>query len=105
MKNPFSNPINLLKAHFMAGVLVLIPFMVIAWILGILMGMVWRLQFLLPATWLPASGEEPASTLVKIAFTLGAAILVALIVSVLGWASTNYFGRKILEFVGLVLSR
>ena len=90
---------RLLREHFFAGVLVLIPLAVSAWLLGTLLGALWGLHLLLPEALRP---DTPAF---KALLTLGLALLGALAVSFLGWASKQYLGRKFLEMLGELIQR
>lgn len=86
------NLAGLLKKHFFSGLLVVIPIGVIASILLWALGSLWRLHELLPESLQPENGF----LLLNIAFTLGAALVVAIGISALGWASKQYLGRKAL---------
>jgi uncharacterized membrane protein len=93
--------VSLLRSNFFAGLLVVIPFAVIAWIIGIVMGMLWQFQDFLPLSWQPDNliQNTTLALLMKIAFTLAAAISLALAISVFGWASKQFLGRKLLELL------
>jgi uncharacterized membrane protein len=99
-----STLLALLKRHFFAGLLVLAPLGVIAWIIVSALGALWRLQGVLPESWRPASGED-AVLLFNALFTLGATLVLALGISALGWASKQYLGEKMLEVVGALIER
>lgn len=98
---------NLLKGHFLAGLLVFIPFGVIGWILFAIIAEIWQLHGLLPQDWLPENlvSNQALFMLVNIAFTLGAVVTLAFLISTLGWASKNYVGRKTLHFFGYLIAR
>jgi uncharacterized membrane protein len=104
---PFPGILNLLKGHFLAGLLVLVPFAVIGWILAAAVAEIWQLHALLPQDWLPTHLVEDQALfmLVNIAFTFGALIVLAVLVSSLGWISKNYVGRKTLLFFGDLIAR
>lgn len=97
----------LLRKHFFAGLLVVIPLVVIGWILGAAMGTLWRLQELLPLAWRPEAWiEDPGMAfLFNLLFTVGVALVLALFVSILGWASKQYLGEKVLEIIGGIIQR
>ncbi|MBC7693607.1 MAG: DUF502 domain-containing protein [Methylotenera sp.] len=96
----------LLRKNFFAGVLVLIPLAVSAWILGSVLGAIWKLQGLFPATWQPAYYFDPqVALLLNFAIMLGTIVLLALIISFLGWSSKHLLGQKILELIGVGISR
>jgi uncharacterized membrane protein len=86
--------------------LVLIPFGVIGWILLSLFEAIWRLHGLLPRGLMPPDiGEDQALfTLINIAFTFGVLVTAAFGISILGWASKHFFGRKIIEFFGDIIN-
>lgn len=97
----------LLKQHFFAGILVLIPLGVIAWIFSWAFGVFAALLELLPDSLRPETfladptGIRFANVLIIFIFC----VIAAMAVSLLGWASKNYFGRKVLEFVGEIIQR
>lgn len=104
---PFPDLLNLLQGHFLAGLLVLIPFGVIGWILFGVIAEIWQLHGLLPQDWLPAQLVQNQSLLllINIAFTFGALVILAVLISTLGWISKNYVGRKTLDFFGELIAR
>ena len=93
---------KLLKSYFFAGLLVLIPLGVIAWILAGAVRALWRLHELLPEMWQPENYlPNPAlANLFNFAFVVVAIVVLATGVSVLGWVSRQYLGRKALDFLG-----
>jgi uncharacterized membrane protein len=97
----------LLKDNFFAGLLILIPLAVIAWMLAAAIRWVWALHWLLPADWRPENlFENPlVAFLFNAILTVGAAAFLALGVSVLGWVSKQYIGRTALELVSEVILR
>jgi uncharacterized membrane protein len=86
--------------------LVLIPFGVIAWILLTLFEAIWRLHGLLPQSWMPqeVAQDQPFFMLINIAFTVGVLATAAFAISVLGWSSKHFFGRKIIVFFGDIIN-
>jgi uncharacterized membrane protein len=94
---------TLLRGHFLAGLLVVIPFAVIAWILLGALGMIWGLHSMLPNAWRP---ESPiVEFLVNLGFTVVAALLLALSISIVGWTSKQFLGRKILQLLAEAINR
>jgi len=99
--------IQLLKANFFAGILVLIPIGVIVWIAGWGLGVLWSLREFLPENWSPDNfSNDPALVfLINFAVIATACLLLAISVSGLGWASKHYLGKKVLEGIGQVIER
>jgi uncharacterized membrane protein len=103
---PLPNPVRLLKSYFLAGMLVLIPFGVIGWILLALFEAIWRLHGLLPRGWMPpdVAQDQAFFMLINVAFTFGVLVTAAFGISILGWASKHFFGRKTIEFFGDIIN-
>lgn len=101
------NPFSLLKQHFFAGLLVVIPFVVIVWIITWVLTVLWRLHGFFPEDLLPESvlADPYLSTLLNVLFTVAAALILALFISILGWASKQYLGQKFLDFLGEIIQR
>jgi uncharacterized membrane protein len=91
----------LLKRHFFAGLLVVVPLGVIAWICLAVLSSLWRLHEFLPDAWQPENflHNPVLASLVNLGFTLGAALVLALGISALGWSSKQYLGVKMLELI------
>ena len=91
---------NLLKSYFFAGVLVVIPLGVIAWILAAVLRALWGIHEILPDAWQPENyiTDPGLVKLVNFAFVVAAVLVLATGVSVLGWVSRQYLGKKALEF-------
>ncbi len=108
---PTSNRIpdlgKLLRNHFFAGLLILIPLAVSAWLLGVVLGTLWRLNHFIPDSLRPESlVEEPGlALLLRVLVTVGMALVLALAISFLGWASKQFMGRKLLEALGDLIQR
>ena len=98
---------QLVRDHFLAGLLVVIPLAVITWMVGAVVGTLWRLLDLLPADLQPKHFFENPTTqeAVNALIILGAVLVLALGVSVLGWISRQFLGRKVLELIGAVIQR
>ena len=97
----------LLKGHFFTGLLVLIPIGVIAWILASALSLLWRLHLLFPPSMRPENliEDRRLALLINFALTLGVALLLALFVSILGWASKLYLGKKALDILAHIIQR
>lgn len=97
-----NNLVELIKRHFLAGVLVLIPFGVITWILAAVVRTVWQLHLFLPSALRPeAVFTDPISArLFNLGLTLGILVVLVIGISGLGWGSKQYLGRKALELLG-----
>jgi uncharacterized membrane protein len=104
---PLSRVTSLLKSHFLAGLFVLIPLAVISWLLLGALDALWGLKKLLPLAWQPESFlEDPALVILfNVIFTLGGAVILAFAVSMLGWASKQYLGQKMLEGISDLIQR
>lgn len=91
----------LLKRHFFGGLLVVIPLGVAAWILASGIQVLWGLIEFLPEAWRPESFLEspPLILLLKILLVVAGTLVLALAISLLGWASKQFVGRKILDFI------
>ncbi len=91
--------IYFLKNHFFAGLLVLIPLGVIAWILVFIFRLLWSVHLILPEPLRPQNG------LLNALMTLGLSCFLMIAISLLGWASKHYLGEKVLEFIGEIIQR
>lgn len=92
---------KLVTGHFFTGLLVVIPFAVIFWIVMGVLGALWSLHTILPEGWFPSWG--PIALLFNLGFTVATALVLALSISVVGWTSKQFLGRKILKFLsGLI---
>lgn len=96
--------VSLFRKHFLTGVFVLIPFAVVAWLLGKIFAALWTLHRLIPEEWKPIYHfDEYTAQLLNFAITIGLTVLFAFFVSGLGWFSKNILGARILRFFsGLV---
>lgn len=101
------NRLHFVRNHFFAGMLVVIPLGVIVWILTTVWQTLWTLQQVLPFAWQPEIllAQGPASDLLRALLTIGLCIVALVGVSLLGWASKQYLGGKILEWVGEIIQR
>jgi uncharacterized membrane protein len=97
----------LLKKHFLAGIFILIPLGVIAWILGTVLHALWGLHHFFPEELQPENliQARGLANLVNFLFTIAIALVLALLVSALGWASKLYLGRKTLEILSSLIQR
>lgn len=98
---------GLIRKHFFTGLLVIAPLLVVTWILLKILGLLWGIQAILPEAWRPENFlSDPAfAFLLNSLFTLGAAFLVLFGFSILGWASKQYLGQKVLEFLSEFIQR
>src|SRR4051812_12238089 len=96
---------QLLRDHFFAGVLILIPFAVISWIFGVVVQSLWRWLELLPESWQPENfiHDPTLALIVNVAFLAVLCVVIAMAVSTLGWISKNYIGKKLLSFLAEVI--
>ncbi|HUP56364.1 MAG TPA: hypothetical protein VM598_02855, partial [Bdellovibrionota bacterium] len=88
----FPGVFTLLKKNFFAGLFVVAPFVVAAWLLGILVQTIWSLR-----GWLPEAWEVPdpnLAFLISAAFVIGTSLLLAFGISFIGWVSKQYLGQK-----------
>lgn len=91
----------LVRRNFLSGVLVVIPLAVAVWILAGALGALWQLPDVLPRAWRPESlfHNRAAALVIRIALMLSLAGLLALGISILGWMSKQFLGKKMLDFV------
>ncbi|MDR3608219.1 MAG: DUF502 domain-containing protein [Oligoflexia bacterium] len=106
MKKTILTIIALLKSNFLAGVLIVIPFCVVTWIIVRILALVWSLHGFIPQQWLPDAilDSSVISTFVNFILTCMVALLLALGISMLGWFSKRYMGRKALGYVADLIS-
>lgn len=99
--------IHFLRNHFFTGLLVVIPFGVIAWILGAVLQTLWRVHFLVPESWRPEklTGDPISAGLLNTGLVLVLSCLLVILISLLGWASKHYLGKKILELISEIIQR
>jgi uncharacterized membrane protein len=99
--------IDFLKNHFFAGLLVLIPLGVIAWIAASILSLLWRVQEILPMEWRPESflNDQALATFFNVLIILGLTVLFAIGISFLGWASKQYLGKKVLQIIAYLIQR
>lgn len=98
---------KLLRRHFLAGLLIVTPILVIGWILGAIVRALWVLPTYLPDQWQPTTLFQDPTTvlLVNTVFTVAVMLLLAVGIAFVGWVSKHYIGRKALEFIGEVIQR
>jgi uncharacterized membrane protein len=92
---------SLMKRHFLGGLLVVIPFGAAVWILATGVEIVWGLQELLPDQWKPENflRDESLILIFRGLFVISMTLTFALAVSILGWMSKQFLGKKVLRFV------
>lgn len=91
----------LLRSHFLAGMLVVVPLGVIVWIGFAALRALWGLRQIAPESWRPEH-FIPNSTfafLVDVAVMFACALAMAAGISFIGWVSKQLLGQKILDFV------
>jgi len=98
---------SLIRSYFFSGVLVVIPLGVIAWISVSALETLWMLPGILPESWRPEYWIQDPSTaeVVNAGIVLLLALLLVLLVSLLGWISTQYLGKKVLDSLGHLIQR
>ncbi len=98
---------TLFRAHFVSGLLILIPLAVILWMLSGFAQFLWSLQELLPESLRDSLlGEDhPWSAALKLAFTAALSIGLAFLISLLGWISQHYLGQKLLDLLSELIQR
>ena len=96
-----------LARHFFAGVLVLTPLAAVLWIVWGVLELMWRLPNLLPAVWRPDNllDSATAAGFLRTALVLAGLLVVTAAVSVLGWLSTRFLGRRVLEAIDEIIDR
>lgn len=99
--------LQFLKDHFFAGLLVVLPLAVIVWMLMLGLQAFWHVHFLLPESWRPESflGEHFLANVLNLVIVVVMSALIAFAVSFLGWASKQYLGGQILEWVSEQIQR
>lgn len=92
---------RLLRQHFFAGLLVVIPLGVIAWILAGFGGFLWGIPDLLPDPWQPRNflANQDLAKLLNTGFVLVLSVGIAFGISFLGWTSKRFLGQQILRFI------
>lgn len=99
--------LRFLKSHFFAGLLVLIPLAVIFWILNSIFRVLIQVHLLLPEEWRPETIWTDSTWVTASNTVLTLVISFALIIgiSILGWASKQYLGLKVLEGISNLIQR
>lgn len=94
------NPSNL-KKNFFTGVIVLVPLAVVLWFGKILMNFGLSLYQILPSAW----KFESSPFFIRAVIFIGTIIATFVLIAVLGYASKQYFGEKILLFFRSLIKR
>ncbi len=104
---PFPQVGTLLRRYFVAGMLVLIPLLVTGWVLLGVLRFLWGFKQWLPDSWQGAMAEAPQALVIplEVAITVAIAAALALAVSLLGWVSQRYLGRRLLEILTDLIQR
>jgi uncharacterized membrane protein len=98
---------TLLRSHFVSGMLVLIPLLVTGWMILGVARFLWSFKEWLPSAWIEAMDQSPQALVlaVEVAFSVGVAVGLALLISFLGWISQRYLGRKLIEGLADLIQR
>ncbi len=98
---------TLFRAHFVSGLLILIPLVVIVWMLSGIAQFLWSLQDLLPTTVRDTLLDEshPWAVVLRLFLTAAIALSLAFLVSLLGWISQLYLGQKLLDLISEIIQR
>ena len=93
--------LKLIKRHFLGGIFVLIPFAVAAWIIYSVFELLWGLGHILPDPVRPENlfESQVVIALVKFLVVVALTVLIGLLVSLLGWASSQIIGQRILSWI------
>jgi uncharacterized membrane protein len=104
---PLPNVGALIRQHFLAGVLVVVPFWVIGWIMGGFIGALLRLKGWVPSELQPDHyiANATIAAAVNALFLLAMSVGFILAISLVGWVSRQVLGRKILEMLSSVIHR
>ncbi len=91
----------LLRRHFLAGLLVVVPLGAILWIAVAALRAVWGLGDLLPEAWHPEAWAPngAVAALAKLIITALLLMLLAMGTSFVGWISKQLLGKKMLELL------
>jgi uncharacterized membrane protein len=86
---------------------VVLPLGVIIWMILLGLQAFWRVHFLLPESWRPEAylGEHFLASVLNFIIVVLMSALIAFGVSFLGWASKQYLGHQILEWVSDQIQR
>ncbi len=92
---------RLIQDHFLTGVLAALPFVVIAWIFSIFLGWLWTIKDLVPLELRPESLFEHhgLALLFNVLLLVAICVVVLLGISLFGWFSKRYLGKKFLDFL------
>jgi uncharacterized membrane protein len=98
---------TLLRSYFIAGTLVFIPLWVTGWMIFGVAKFLWSFKNWLPSSWQETMAQAPQALVLPLeaAFAIGVALGFALLISMLGWISQRYLGRKLLELLAEVIQR
>lgn len=98
--------ISLLRKNFFTGVFALIPIGVVIWILAKVARALWTLQYVLPEEWRPEHYFDPVTSgLLNFLITILLTFVFVVLVSVFGWASKQFVGKKFLAVLSLLIQR
>lgn len=93
-----------MRSNFLTGVFVLLPLVVSGYLLLIVVDKLWRIKDLIPEQWLPVVFQHSAlGFLFNVVFTAFSTLVIAFMVSAIGWSSKLYLGQKVIRFFSEVL--
>jgi uncharacterized membrane protein len=104
---PLPNVGALIRQHFLAGVLVVVPFWVIGWIIGGFLGALLKLKAWVPVQLQPDHyfSDPTVVSAVSAAFLFVMTAGFILAISLVGWVSRQVLGQKILESLSRIIHR
>jgi uncharacterized membrane protein len=104
--NRVSFLVKIIRSHFLAGILVLIPLWVTVWLLRGIFNSIRNYYLLLPDAILPKTYFNPQlAVLIDGILVIGFLIALIIITSFIGWGSKNFIGQKILKWISLLIQR
>jgi uncharacterized membrane protein len=87
------------RKHFLGGILTLVPLLVVAFLFNFGIGWLENLYH-----WIP-EGVKPSGAAPRFIFFLGYSATVLIGIAVLGWASKNYLGQRMLKLFGRLIAK
>lgn len=98
---------SLVRGHFLSGVLVVAPFAVVLWIALKLLSALWALRMIVPPGLRPENylGNQMFVALLDLVMVGLSTLGMVLGISLVGWLSKQFIGKKLLEWVAEVIQR
>lgn len=97
---------DLLKKYFLTGILVLIPFAVVAWIFSKIFSFFVIFLNYLPETWQPENYfSTTLAQFINFGLVIFTSVLFLLVISLLGWVSTRVIGAQIFSLMGNLIEK